>query len=100
MALNKHKYGKCSLCGRDADLTFHHLFPRKIHRRKRFQKAHSKEELNQGIHICRPCHCGIHKYYDEMTLATRLNTLEKLLRDENLQRHFRWVARQRIKARH
>lgn len=45
--------------------------------------------------ICRRCHSGIHKCYDEMTLAKELNTLERLKNDEQLKVHFDWVARQR-----
>lgn len=85
----------CALCGRRVALTLHHLIPRKVHRRTRFAKHYSRDELNRGILICRACHSGIHARYDEMTLATRFSSLEALRADEDLQRHFRWVARQR-----
>lgn len=85
----------CACCGRVVVLTFHHLIPKKVHRRKGFRKRFAKEELNVGVHICRKCHKGVHTLYDEMTLATRLNTLEKLLTDETLAAHFRWVSKQR-----
>ncbi|NVK89657.1 MAG: HNH endonuclease [Gammaproteobacteria bacterium] len=87
----------CVTCGRFTDLTFHHLIPRKMHRRKRFQKLYNTEQLNQGIAICRQCHRGIHKQYDEMTLAMEKNSLQKLLDDAPLRRHFDWVAKQKIK---
>lgn len=67
-----------------------------MHRRRRFQNEYSKEQLNQGIDICRPCHRGIHKTYDEMTLATQYNSLLLLQGDEVLQRHFQWVGRQKV----
>lgn len=67
-----------------------------MHRRKRFQKEYTKQQLNQGINICRSCHRGIHKTYDEMTLASQFNTLNAILNDETLQRHFGWVGRQRV----
>ncbi len=49
-----------------------------------------------SIAICRQCHNGIHKYYDEMTLAKRLFTLEAIKSDRHLANHFAWVAKQRI----
>ncbi len=69
-----------------------------MHRRKRFQKLYSKEQLNQGIDICRLCHRGIHKIYDEMILANQFNSLQQLLNDEVLARHFSWVSKQKVKA--
>lgn len=79
-------------------LTFHHLIPRKMHRRKGFRRRFSKEELNIGIHVCRQCHRGIHALYDELTLATQFYNLELLLGDKTLAGHFRWVAKQRESA--
>lgn len=76
-------------------LTFHHLIPKKVHRRARFKKHFDKSDLQVGIAVCRLCHRGIHRQYDEMTLATRFNTAEALLADETLSRHFEWVGKQR-----
>lgn len=88
------KTAPCALCGQRRVLTFHHLIPRKLHRRTFYKKKYSKEFLNQGILICQLCHKGIHKYYDEMTLAKSLSTLEALQADEALKRHIAWVAKQ------
>jgi 5-methylcytosine-specific restriction endonuclease McrA len=88
--------GECPLCRRTTTLTFHHLIPKKMHRRNFFQKTYKRQQLATGIYICRQCHNGIHLLFDEMTLAKRFNTLENLLMDETLQKHFRWVARQRL----
>lgn len=85
----------CCLCQRQVALTFHHLIPKKVHRRKRFQKAYTREQLNVGIHICRRCHNGIHRLYDEMTLAQQYNTLQALQEDPAIQRHVQWVAKQK-----
>lgn len=89
------KTGCCALCGRDTELTFHHLIPRKVHRRTRFRKHLGDDELRAGVDLCRLCHKGVHRLYDEMTLATRLNTLEALRADDALQRHAGWVRKQR-----
>jgi 5-methylcytosine-specific restriction endonuclease McrA len=92
----KSRSGRCQLCGRETTLTFHHLVPRKVHRRNRFRKHLSRETLQQGIAICRPCHSGLHRLHDEMTLATRLNTLAALRQDPALSRHVDWVRKQRV----
>lgn len=89
------KFGICALCNCERGLTFHHLIPRKLHRRTFFKKNFSKAELNRGIEICRLCHKGIHKYYDEMTLARDYASLEALQADEKLARHYLWAAKQK-----
>jgi len=71
------------------------LIPKKIHRRARYKNSYSKEALARGIKICRLCHRGIHKQYDEMTLAKAFDSLEAILQDEALARHFEWVRKQR-----
>lgn len=85
----------CYCCRREVPLTFHHLIPKKVHRRARFRKHFDKTALQGGIAVCRLCHRGIHRQYDEMTLATQYNNAEALLADETLARHFEWVAKQR-----
>lgn len=92
----REKHGICPLCQRECPLTFHHLIPRKMHRRTHFRKHYSKEQLNQGINICRQCHNGIHRQYDEMQLAKTLNTTQALANDETLSRYFAWVSKQKI----
>ena len=80
---------------RKVELTFPHLIPKKAHRRKRFKNNYSKKQLNAGIHVCRLCHRGIHRLYDELTLARDFNTLEQLVADEALAKHFAWVSKQK-----
>lgn len=87
--------GECPCCGRQLALTFHHLIPRKLHRRKHFRRHYAKAELARGMYICRDCHDGIHRTYSEMELAQSLATPEALCSDPALARHFAWVARQR-----
>ena len=91
-----NKTSECPLCARTTKLTFHHLIPKKMHRRTFFRKNYSKEALNAGINICRQCHNGIHKAYDEMTLAKQFTSLSIIKTDAKLHRHFAWVAKQKI----
>ena len=39
------KAGECPLCMRATELTFHHLIPKKMHRRRFFQKNYKREQL-------------------------------------------------------
>ncbi|WP_151703439.1 hypothetical protein [Nitrincola alkalilacustris] len=87
---------QCELCEREAHLTFHHLIPRKVHRRAHFKKHYTFEQLQRGLWLCYPCHRAIHKFHDEMTLARLLNTRERLLADDSVARHVDWVRGQRV----
>ena len=94
----REKFGVCPLCGRTCALTYHHLIPRKMHRRPYFKKHFTVEERNAGVNICRLCHNGIHDLYDEMTLAKQFPSLEKLQQDEQLKVHYQWVAKQKVRS--
>ncbi len=91
-------HSTCLGCGQPRRLTFHHLIPKKLHRRQRFKRRFSKRHLNEGVMMCRPCHAGVHRLFDEMTLGQSLNTVPALLAEPRLQKHFAWVAKLRIKA--
>lgn len=86
---------ECALCLRKVPLTFHHLIPRKVHGRNFFKKHYAREDLNAGVHVCRKCHSGIHKMYDEMTLAKQFNSLDLLKNDAAISAHVNWVAKQK-----
>jgi hypothetical protein len=90
------KVTQCQLCQRECALTFHHLIPRKMHRRTYFKKHYDKVMLQQGVMLCQLCHKGIHTLYDEMTLAKQLNTLAQLKADDSIKQHVDWVKKQRI----
>jgi 5-methylcytosine-specific restriction endonuclease McrA len=77
-AVATDRVGQCPLCQRQVPLTFHHLIPKKLHRRTRFKKSFSKAHLNQGVFVCRLCHNGIHDHYDEMTLAKQFSTFDNV----------------------
>ncbi|MEJ2176612.1 MAG: hypothetical protein P8Y12_01360 [Gammaproteobacteria bacterium] len=93
----KQPIQECELCLQDRDLSFHHLIPRKLHRRSHFKKKYSKADLSQGIFICSLCHRGLHKLYDEMTLGKHFLNRESILGDPSLAKHIAWSARQKIK---
>eukprot|EP00878_Enallax_costatus_P025008 GHUV01026725.1.p1 GENE.GHUV01026725.1~~GHUV01026725.1.p1 ORF type:complete len:384 (+),score=121.40 GHUV01026725.1:1111-2262(+) len=70
--------GLCALCGRHMPLTKHHLIPRDVH--KEFKKrGFTFDQLQSGLHVCRPCHSAIHKAVpDNKELAMHYSTLENL----------------------
>ena len=89
------KHGNCALCRRETALTFHHLIPRKLHGRNRFANTYTRAQLNEGLMLCRKCHKGLHRLYDEMELGSRLSTEQALRNDPKIAKHVRWVAKQR-----
>ncbi|MEQ6886547.1 hypothetical protein [Salicola sp. Rm-C-2C1-2] len=84
----------CELCGREVDeLTQHHLVPRRLHRKKRFRKAFSREELVTRIcWVCRPCHNMIHHVCSEQQLGMFYNTRESLLAIPELADFINWLS--------
>tara|TARA_B100001059_G_C17831921_1_gene585205 strand:- start:3398 stop:3694 length:297 start_codon:yes stop_codon:yes gene_type:complete len=86
----------CQLCDRQCQLTFHHLIPRKVHRRSYFKKHYNKSQLQEGVMLCRLCHKGLHTFYDEMTLAKQFNSLQQLQADARISQHVDWVRKQKV----
>ena len=89
--------GDCELCGRSVSLTFHHLIPRTLHRKPRYQKRYTKDEMrHRGLYLCCLCHNGIHTLIpDEKDLGQTFNTKEALLAHEPMARHVAWVRKQK-----
>ncbi|MCK5769942.1 HNH endonuclease [Algiphilus sp.] len=86
----------CALCGRDVPLSFHHLIPRRNHRRPWFRRHFSKTDMQRrGVMLCRECHRAVHRFFDEQTLGRRLNTLEALRAEPAIRRHVAWARKLR-----
>ena len=94
-ATRRSVVGPCPFCQRPQPLTFHHLIPRKLHRRRRYQRNFSRESLRRGIYTCRDCHDAIHRTYDEQQLAAAYASPAAIDSDPVLRRHFTWLSRQR-----
>lgn len=96
MPTERPKYGVCELCGCQRTLSFHHLIPRKLHKRAYYKKHYSREFLhNHGLNLCRLCHRKVHKLFDESTLGRTYNTREKLLGHPEMQRFLVWARKQK-----
>lgn len=89
----------CDLCERDRPLTFHHLIPKKVHKKSILLKQYSKDEmLTLGIFICSDCHRTIHRHIDHIDLARLYNTKEALLGHPEISKFVKWVAKQNKKV--
>lgn len=87
---------RCALCDRAVPLSFHHLIPRKNHRKPWYRRHFSVEEMRgRGVWLCRECHSAVHRFFDEQTLGRRLNTLDALQADPLIQRHLAWARKLR-----
>lgn len=75
--------GKCPLCLREnITLTRHHMIPR---------EEGGKEEDVQ--YLCKDCHKQIHALYHNKELALRLNRLDHLRDDEQMQRYINFIKK-------
>jgi hypothetical protein len=88
---------QCELCGRAARLTFHHLVPRKVHKRTRYIQRHGRDAMRStGLWLCKLCHSGIHTIIpNEKVLAESYYTKELLLGHEGIARHVAWARKQK-----
>jgi hypothetical protein len=76
----KNKKDKCELCGKENSiLAFHHLVPKKLHKKTAITTLFLDVDLNSyGVMVCAPCHKMIHKKINHFDLATKYYSLEKL----------------------
>lgn len=91
--------GKCEMCEREMELTFHHLIPKQVHSKNWAKKMFTKDEMKtRGIDICKDCHSHLHKKYSHAELARLYNTLELIMENEHIKKFVGWVKKQRKKA--
>ena len=81
----------CELCRVEESHNFHHIIPRTLHSNKWFKKRFTREDMQQGIKICKSCHTAIHDLIpDEKELGRSYNTRPKLLAHPSLGKFVRW----------
>jgi len=84
--------GKCELCDRENELTFHHLIPVCLHKNKWFKKTYTRLEMSQGINICKlDCHKEIHKLIGEKEMGRSFNTIKKLLNHFKVRKYIKFI---------
>src|SRR5450755_3581961 len=88
---------RCELCGRQKQLTKHHLVPKAVHTKKRYVNRFGKKEMRKrGLMICKECHDGIHDLIpDEKELTEKYHTKELLMENEAVRKHIAWVKKQK-----
>jgi hypothetical protein len=87
---------RCELCHREKTLTFHHLIPKKTHRKRRIRYRYHRDELHhRGLWVCRLCHRQLHRFFSEEQLAEDLNTRDRILEEPAMVRFLAWARRQR-----
>lgn len=82
----------CQLCHSAAAYNFHHFIPRTMHSNKWFKARFSREQMKEGIDVCRECHHAIHEFVpSEKDLGRDYNSLEKLLSHPKIVKHIEWM---------
>ena len=90
----------CRLCGCEESDNFHHLIPRSVHSNKWFRKRFTRDQMSQGIDVCRQCHRAIHDLVpDEKELGRHYNTAKKLLGHPEVARYVEWKRRRARRSR-
>ncbi len=84
----------CQLCECEEAHNFHHFVPRTLHRNKWFKNRFTREEMRQGIEVCKSCHHAIHDLIpDEKELGRSYNTRSLLLNHPEIRKYVRWKRR-------
>ena len=89
----------CPLCLRTLPLTFHHLVPVSLRRRRQVRARFSPEELREGVLLCRDCHSAVHHFVPNKELAARRYGLEELRAVPELAKWVVWARRQKGRIR-
>lgn len=85
----------CELCGRENELTFHHLIPKCLHTNKWYKKHYTREVLSKGINICKnECHPEIHQLITEKEMGKYYNTIKRLLKHKKVKKYVEWIKKQ------
>ncbi len=86
----------CQLCECEEAHSFHHFIPRTLHSNKWFKKQFTREEMRQGIEVCKSCHRAIHDLIpDEKELGRHYNTRKSLLGHPEIRKYVRWKKRKK-----
>ena len=86
----------CELCTRNnLKLTFHHLIPKKMHKKKYVLKIHPNKDFNKyGIVVCVACHKTIHNCISHKDLALRYFTITDLLSHSEIKKAVEFNSKQ------
>lgn len=86
----------CELCQREKPLQFHHLIPKRLHKKRFYRLKYDKEFLaHQGIWLCPECHRQLHLLFTHEELGRRYHTLEAILDSEKVQKFLRYIRKKK-----
>jgi hypothetical protein len=81
----------CQLCGCEESFNFHHFIPRTVHANKWFKKRYTREQMREGIDVCKPCHKEVHKQIpDVKELARDYSSRSKLADHPEIRKFLKW----------
>ncbi len=84
----------CELCECEDAYNFHHFIPRTLHSNKWFKRRFTRQQMQQGIAVCKTCHGMIHDLVpDEKELGKQFSTKETLLAHPKVARYVQWKRR-------
>ena len=89
----------CELCFSEVVHNFHHYIPRTLHSNKWFKKRYTREQMQEGMNLCKSCHKAIHDLIpNEKKLGRHFNTMEKLLAHPQVAGYVKWKRERGQKA--
>lgn len=81
----------CELCECEEVYDFHHFIPKTLHSNKWFKKNFTKEELRQGINVCKKCHRVMHDLIPkEKQMGKLYGSKAKLLAHPQIAKYISW----------
>jgi protein-arginine kinase activator protein McsA len=81
----------CELCHCEEAYNFHHFIPRTLHSNKWFQKNFTREQMREGLHVCKECHKTLHDLIpSEKEMGKQYNSREKLVAHPKVANYIRW----------
>jgi len=84
----------CALCGREEDLTEHHLIPKSRHNKPRMRKLYDRKFMREHkALICYPCHRNLHRVLTEQEMAEEFNEVEKLASHPGVEKFTAWIRK-------
>lgn len=83
----------CELCLKELAYNFHHFIPRTLHSNKWFKKNYTREQMREGMDVCKCCHKTLHNLIpSEKEMGRNYNTREKLLAHPEVKKYVEWKA--------
>ncbi len=81
----------CELCESELAHNFHHFIPRTLHANKWFKKRYTRDQMQEGIDVCKSCHAAIHDLIpDEKELGKHYNSKKRLLAHPKVAGYVKW----------